>query len=135
MSSMWMQTRPKSLFNQCGLVATDDVIIIEETDAKRPFKPLTCEDQDVLCKQIGLSTVHSDERPNTTSSVDDMGCPCKIKSIKPDGNCFYRSLAWSICHDEDRHLKMRRAVVKHLQNNTNVFESYLRDGYTSVPDV
>ena len=124
----------ESFQSQCGLVAIDDVIISEVTVAKRTFKPLTCEDQDVLCKKIGLSTVHFDERPKTMSSVDDMGCPCKIQSIKPDGNCFYRSLAWSICRDEDQHLKVRRAVVKHLQKNSNVFESYLRDEYRSVPD-
>ncbi|KAK0145468.1 OTU domain-containing protein 4 [Merluccius polli] len=127
-------TAKESFQSQCGLVATDDVIISEVTVAKRTFKPLTREDQDVLCKKIGLSTVHSDEKPKTMSSVDDMGCPCKIQSIKPDGNCFYRSLAWSICRDENQHLKVRRAVVKHLQKNSNDFESYLRDEYTSVPD-
>ncbi|CAM4570039.1 unnamed protein product [Leuciscus chuanchicus] len=39
--------------------------------------------------------------------------PCQTKSIKPDGNCFFRSL-------------IRRAVVKHLKMNASIFERYVR---------
>ncbi|KAK0155666.1 hypothetical protein N1851_001939 [Merluccius polli] len=118
--------------NRC-LDATDDVIVSNVTIAKQPFKPLTRQDRDNLCKKIGLSNENADE-DQIISAVDDMGCPCKIKSIKPDGNCFYRSLAFSVCHDEEKHLKIRRAVVRHLQNNSGKFDKYLRNEYTSVQD-
>ncbi|XP_042602778.1 uncharacterized protein LOC122141036 [Cyprinus carpio] len=49
--------------------------------------------------------------------------PCQTKTIKPDGNCFFRSLAHVICGSEEKHLKVRRAVVKHLKMNTPLFES------------
>ncbi|XP_073694460.1 uncharacterized protein [Garra rufa] len=48
--------------------------------------------------------------------------PCQTKTIKPDGNCFFRSLAYAICGNEDKHLKIRRAAVKHLKMNTSLFE-------------
>ncbi|XP_056098278.1 uncharacterized protein LOC130077158 [Rhinichthys klamathensis goyatoka] len=60
--------------------------------------------------------------------------PCQTKSIKPDGNCFFRSLAYAICGSEDKHLKIRRAVVKHLKMNASIFERYVRSEYTSVED-
>ncbi|KAK0134798.1 OTU domain-containing protein 4 [Merluccius polli] len=118
--------------NRC-LDATDDVIVSNVTIAKQPFKPLTRQDRDDLCKKLGLSNENAD-KDQTIAAVDDMGCPCKIKSIKPDGNCFYRSLAFSVCHDEEKHLKIRRAVVRHLQNNSGKFDKYLRNEYTSVQD-
>ncbi|XP_067306866.1 uncharacterized protein [Pseudorasbora parva] len=56
------------------------------------------------------------------SSFQCSSGPCQTKSIKPDGNCFFRSLAYAICGSEDKHLKVRRAVVKHLKMNASIFE-------------
>ncbi|KAK0136497.1 hypothetical protein N1851_027395 [Merluccius polli] len=113
--------------NRC-LDATDDVIVSNVTIAKQPFKPLTRQDRDDLCKKLGLSNENAD-KDQMIAAVDDMGCPCKIKSIKPDGNCFYHMSVMT----EEKHLKIRRAVVRHLQNSGK-FDKYLRNEYTSVQD-
>lgn len=118
--------------NRC-LDATDDVIVSSVTIAKQPFKPLTLQDRDDLCNKLGLANENADKH-QMIADVNDMGRPCNIKSIKPDGNCFYRSLAFSVCHAEEKHLKIRRAVVRHLQSNSGTFAEYLRNEYTSVQD-
>jgi len=110
--------------NRC-LDTTDDVIVTKVTIAKQPFKPLTQQDRDDLCKKLGLSNENADKH-QMIADVYDMGCPCNIKSIKPDGNCFYLSLAFSVCHDEEKRLKIRRAVVRQLQNNSSKFAKYLK---------
>ncbi|TKS65922.1 ATP-dependent DNA helicase PIF1 [Collichthys lucidus] len=117
--------------NRC--LDADDVIVSSVTIAKQPFKPLTLQDRDDLCNKLGLANENADKH-QMIADVNDMGCPCNIKSIKPDGNCFYRSLAFSVCHAEEKHLKIRRAVVRHLQSNSGTFAEYLRNEYTSVQD-
>ncbi|XP_046907724.1 uncharacterized protein LOC124489115 [Hypomesus transpacificus] len=109
-----------------------DVIISDVRVQKQHFKPLTCQDQDVLCARLKL--VNENVQTTVATNVDVMGCPCQIKNIKPDGNCFYRSLSFSICQNEEKHLKIRRSVVQHLEKNSFKFELYLRDEYTSVKD-
>ncbi len=91
------------------------------------FSPLTPNDRQASCRLILLTN------ENTDCNVINFGPiagPCQIKTIKPDGNCFFRSLAHVVCGSEDKHLKIRRAAVKHLK--TSLFERYVRSEYSST---
>ncbi|XP_048020489.1 OTU domain-containing protein 4-like isoform X2 [Megalobrama amblycephala] len=113
-------------------VVADDIII----DVSIPevyFSPLTHKDQQALCELVLLTNDGNSDCDGITHFGPIAG-PCQTKSIKPDGNCFFRSLAYAICGSEDKHLKIRRAVVKHLKMNTSIFQRYVRSEYTSVED-
>ncbi|XP_052421004.1 uncharacterized protein LOC127964736 [Carassius gibelio] len=87
--------------------------------------------QDDLCTRLRLT--------NESIGVEgthfgSLGVPCKTISIKSDGNCMFRSIAHSVCGNQEKHLIIRRAVVKHLEANSSKFERYLREEYRSVKD-
>lgn len=63
-----------------------------------------------------------------------MGNPCHTKPIKGDGNCLFRALSYAVSGSENHHRKIRTGVVKHLKGNGTEFDSFLRDGYTSVEE-
>ncbi|KAI4887345.1 hypothetical protein NFI96_002624 [Prochilodus magdalenae] len=46
-----------------------------------------------------------------------MGDPCKTQSIRGDGNCFFRALAFAVSGSETDHRKIRRAVTIHMEKN------------------
>ncbi len=112
-------------------VVTDDIIITDVSVPDVFFSPLTPNDRQALCGLILLTNVNTDCNVINFGPIAD---PCQTKTIKPDGNCFFRSLAHVICGSEDKHLKIRRAAVKHLKINTSLFERYVRSEYSSVED-
>ncbi|XDV25621.1 hypothetical protein PO909_029510 [Leuciscus waleckii] len=113
-------------------VVVDDIIITDVSIPEIFFSPLTLRDQQALCELLLLTNDNSD--CDVATNFGPIAGPCQTKSIKPDGNCFFRSLAYAICGSEDKHLKIRRAVVKHLKMNASIFERYVRSEYTSVED-
>lgn len=52
----------------------------------------------------------------------------KIHSIKGDGNCLFRALAYAILGDEDYHLVIRTGIVRLLNLNEEIFSHYLISG-------
>ncbi len=112
-------------------VVTDDIIITDVSVPDVFFSPLTPNDRQALCGLLLLTNVNTDCNVINFGPIAD---PCQTKTIKPDGNCFFRSLAHVICGSEDEHLKIRRAAVKHLKINTSLFERYVRSEYSSVED-
>ncbi|XP_073667604.1 uncharacterized protein [Paramisgurnus dabryanus] len=109
----------------------DDIVIGETLNKEFTFQPLTSVDQDALCTSLQLTNEYNGVQGRTLCFLR---VPCKTKSIKGDGNCFYRSIAHAVCGNEDKHLKIRRAVVKHLEANSSKFVRYLREEYRSVKD-
>ncbi len=112
-------------------VVTDDIIITDVSVPDVCFSPLTHNDRQALCELILLT---NDSTDRNVINFGPIAGPCQTKTIKPDGNCFFRSLAHVICGSEDKHLKIRRAAVKHLKMNTSLFERYVRSEYSSVED-
>ncbi|XP_052449040.1 uncharacterized protein LOC128011045 [Carassius gibelio] len=112
-------------------VVTDDLMITDVSVPDVFFSPLTHNDKQALCELIQMSSDNSD---HNVINFGPISAPCQTKTIKPDGNCFFRSLAHVICGSEEKHLKVRRAVVKHLKMNTPLFERYVRSEYSSAED-
>ncbi|XP_026114512.1 uncharacterized protein LOC113092934 isoform X2 [Carassius auratus] len=112
-------------------VVTDDLMITDVSVPDVFFSPLTHNDKQALCELIQMSNDNSD---HNVINFGPISAPCQTKTIKPDGNCFFRSLAHVICGSEEKHLKVRRAVVKHLKMNTPLFERYVRSEYSSAED-
>ncbi|XP_052393335.1 uncharacterized protein LOC127941915 isoform X1 [Carassius gibelio] len=112
-------------------VVTDDLMITDVSVPDVFFSPLTYNDKQALCELIQMSNDNSD---HNVINFGPISGPCQTKTIKPDGNCFFRSLAHVICGSEEKHLKVRRAVVKHLKMNTPLFERYVRSEYSSAED-
>ncbi|XP_026098997.1 uncharacterized protein LOC113070050 [Carassius auratus] len=112
-------------------VVTDDLMITDVSVPDVFFSPLTHNDKQALCELIQMSNDNSD---HNVINFGPISAPCQTKTIKPDGNCFFRSLAHVICGSEEKHLKVRRAVVKHFKMNTPLFERYVRSEYSSAED-
>lgn len=89
----------------------DDVIIGDTVNTDFRFKSLTSADQDALCACLQLTNESVGVK---ASNMCSLGVPCKTKNIKGDGNCLFRSIAQAVCGNEERHLIIRRAVVKHF---------------------
>lgn len=114
-----------------NLMDDDDVIVGPTVNTEFNFKPLTSADQDALCARLQLTNENVGVQ---ATNVCSLGVPCKTKSIKGDGNCLFRSIAHAVCGNQEKHLKIRRAVVKHLEDNSSKFERYLREEDRSVKD-
>ncbi len=67
----------------------------------RPLR-VTHNDRQALCELILLT---NDNTERNVINFGPIAGPCQTKSNKPDGNCFFRSLAHVICGSEDKHLK------------------------------
>ncbi|XP_067273147.1 uncharacterized protein [Pseudorasbora parva] len=102
-------------------VLADDIIITDVSIPEVFFSPLTLKDQQALCEVVLLTNDNS--VCDVITHFGPIAGPCQTKSIKKDGNCFFRCLAYAVCRSEDKHLKIRRAVVKHLKMNASIFES------------
>lgn len=109
----------------------DDVIIGDTVNTEFSFKPLMCADPDALCARLRLINESVGVLDKNLSSL---GVPCKTKCIKGDGNCLFRSIAHAVCGNQEKHLKIRRAVVKHLEANSSKFVRYRREEYRSLKD-
>lgn len=113
------------------IVVTDYIIITDISVPDIFFSPLTYNDRQALCE---LTLLTNDNTDRNVINFGPIAGPCQTKTIKPDGNCFFRSLAHVICGSEDKHLKIHCAAVKHLKMNTLLFERYVRSEYSSVED-
>ena len=43
-----------------------------------------------------------------------------VIEIIGDGNCLFRSIAFLVCGDQDKHKKYRRLVVKHMKLHKHI---------------
>uniref|UniRef100_UPI00358FEAD2 uncharacterized protein n=1 Tax=Myxine glutinosa TaxID=7769 RepID=UPI00358FEAD2 len=110
----------------------DDVSIVKIDSTQYSFHPLTTEVCTNLCAKLGLGKI-CPQYSSQTNGTATIGDPCKTKAIKMDGNCFFRALSYSISGTEEYHRKIRLAIVKHLFDHHTAFKSFLREGFSSVP--
>lgn len=93
------------------------------------FNPITDATAQVLCNLLQLK---SEEQSMPSADIGDLGVPCKNVNIMADGNCFFRAISKAICGTEEHHATIRRATVRHLENNDATYQAFLRHGNLSV---
>ncbi|XP_070411903.1 uncharacterized protein [Nothobranchius furzeri] len=111
---------------------TSVFIISENFDSTVTFNPLTSKDKRNFCTQLQI--VPSLERVKSLweSITLDEPLPCTTIHIQPDGNCFFRALAFVITGNEELHRCIRSAVVNQILQNSDLYSSYIRQEFESV---
>ncbi|XP_070566454.1 uncharacterized protein [Ptychodera flava] len=110
----------------------DEVAVVGVEETPQLYRPLDFELCEMLCSELGIKN-ENDTHLYSGPGVE-IGDPCRTKTIKEDGNCFFRAVSYALSGTENNHNIMRVAIVKHLQENGAVFYSHLRSGYQSVDD-
>ena len=108
----------------------DEVVISNVVSNSMLFFPLTSEHRNELSDYIGLPRDNSDN----IVSESILNAPKSTKKITGDGNCFFRSLCYSLTLSEDSHRKVRLSIVKHMKNYPNIFTNLLSTGFESIDD-
>ncbi|XP_002733238.1 uncharacterized protein LOC100378309, partial [Saccoglossus kowalevskii] len=112
-------------------LSEDDVQVIASEHTPLLYCPLTLELRESLCTVLNIQNEDKTEYIHSRLNME-MGEPCKTKTIKEDGNCFFRALSYALSGTENNHRKIRLAIVKHLKDNPTAFRSCLRSDYDSV---
>ena len=79
-----------------------------------PFEPIDPKWQFDKCQEFNLGYVFpalSDKRK------DCAGTPIEIEKMKPDGNCFFRSMSYVLTGDQESHNKLRWEICSFMQNS------------------
>lgn len=82
------------------------------------FNPMCELYREFACKRVKVPYVEDNSKRRLTDIVD-LGPPCKLKIVKPDGNCFFWAISQALCHNEDSHAKIREAIVSFLKSRTD----------------
>jgi len=54
----------------------------------------------------------------------------KLKDIKPDGNCLFRSIADQLEGQPDRHRDYRQAIVEYMESNADDFAPFIEGDFS-----
>ena len=77
------------------------------------FNPLSIPQRKVICNRTGL--IYRKDELNFSNQGENMGTRApKVRSIKGDGNCFFRAMSVGLTGWEVGHLKIRQQVCDHL---------------------
>jgi hypothetical protein len=60
-----------------------------------------------------------------------IGIPKDKKTIRGDGNCFFRSISFALTGNEDHHLEVRKCVVEHILFLGDKIKSFLQANHTA----
>lgn len=85
------------------IVCTDYFVLNKD----RVFNPVSKSWQDLKCRQFNLPLTSYLNFKGTDKSL---GRPLKVKYIRGDGNCFYRSICYWITGSEEYHLVIRELI-------------------------
>ncbi|XP_029904306.1 uncharacterized protein LOC115357061 [Myripristis murdjan] len=94
------------------------------------FRPLSVDVCRVLCSKLNVDCVKVGNPVST--EVGLLGVPCSKDRIVADGNCFFRAISQAVSGSQKHHRRIRLAVCKELQRNTDRYQSLLRSEYSSV---
>jgi len=53
----------------------------------------------------------------------------RVVEILGDGNCLFRSIAFLVCGDQEKHERYRRLAVQYIIVNKNNFKDFLEESY------
>ena len=92
----------------------DDIAVLNINDTPGYiFNPLSVQQQNVICKHTGL--IYRKDELNFSNQGENMETHAlKVRSIKGDGNCFFRAMSVGLTCWEVGHLKIRQQVCDHL---------------------
>ena len=81
-----------------------------------PYKyhPVDNQWQRMTCENMGLIYIQSNDITPGGLHVS-LTVPASIRSIRGDGNCFFRSLSNIITGSEEQHESVRLAIVRHMR--------------------
>ncbi|XP_028319680.1 uncharacterized protein LOC114474024 isoform X2 [Gouania willdenowi] len=102
-------------------------------DAMNPpltFNPICNDAAKLLCKNLGIA-FQKTEHP-TSTDIGLLGPPCSNYKNDADANSFFRALCHTLSGTQNKHRRIRLAVVKHLKENAEIYENILRQEYSSV---
>lgn len=88
------------------------------------FNPISESVSRALCKNLKMEFEKVTVADPKT--VGPLGVPCFNEKIVEDGNCFFRSVSLAISGTQKNHRKIRLAIVKQLENNSEVHISFAR---------
>ena len=93
---------------------SDDMEIVDvKPNTGYIFNPLTIEQCTTICYHTGL--IYRKDELNFSNEGENMGTRSpKVRSIKGDGNCFFRAVSVGLMGWEVGHLKIRQMVCKHI---------------------
>ena len=94
---------------------SDDIEILECSQPYVcPYKyhPVDDQWQRTTCANMGLIYIQSSKTTPGGLHVP-LTAPTSVRSIRGDGNCFFRSLSYIITGCEEQHKSVRRAIVRH----------------------
>ena len=97
-------------------VSSEDDIVVVGIEKRNDFffNPLTIQERNRLCQRTSL--IHRKHIPHTNLSENLGERTPRIKSIKGDGNCFFRALSVAVTGWEVGHLLIRKLVCDHINS-------------------
>ena len=94
----------------------DDVKITGmEEKSSYVFNPLTLQQQTVICERTSLE-MYKKQLNHTNVGERMLARPPKVRSVKGDGNCFFRAMVISITGWEVGHLKIHQLVCDYIKS-------------------
>ena len=99
----------------------------EWTDLR--FYPVDEEWQRQTCETLGLQfKAVFDHHVGGADTILTRPDSRTLKKIVGDGNCLFRSLSYIITGNEDQHLTLRRAIIRHMLSIPHMLIGYGSDG-------
>ncbi|XP_029910642.1 uncharacterized protein LOC115361416 [Myripristis murdjan] len=111
-------------------VNSDVEFVSEVRSEELVFHPLGLDVCRALCTKLNVDCVKVVSPVATEEGL--LGVPCSKERIVADGNCFFRAISQAVSGSQKHHRKIRLAVCKELERNTDRYQSFLRSEYSSV---
>jgi len=90
-----------------------EIVDIQSTSGYT-FNPLTIQQRKSICERTEIQ--YREDDLNLSNFGELMGTrPPKVKTIKGDGNCFFRAISVGLTGWEVSHIKIRQLVCDHIQ--------------------
>ena len=104
---------------RCAIASSDseDDVKITGTEEKSSyvFNPLTLQQWRVICECTSLE-MRKEQLNHTNAGEKMLARPPRVRSVKGDGNCFFRAMAIGITGWEVDHLKIRQLVCDYIKS-------------------
>ena len=88
------------------------------------FKPTDYKLRRKLCAILAIPFKFVSKAGNYRQ-VLQMGAPLTTKSIRRDGNCFFRAISYTASQRQEYHYDVRKAIINHLITHKEKFVSFI----------
>jgi len=93
----------------------DEVICTRTESNLYKFIPTTCAWQLNTSTKLNLPVQQVSISHIANSGGNYIAHPMEIRTTQPDGNCYFRAIAFILTGTENHHLHVRHSVVNHMQ--------------------